>query len=97
MRYGPRRGKNSTRHRSSDSGVTMARAGLFPFFQVAFMHYHAEEQSMLIECAPGTIVVLGSKSWEFCEPFCSHKVSLLKADGKDILAVTMALRSAGTT
>ena len=24
-----------------------------PFFQVAFMRYHPEEQSSLIECAPG--------------------------------------------
>jgi hypothetical protein len=57
------------------------------------MRYHPEEQSSLIECAPGTIVVMGPKSWQLCERFCSHKVSLLKADGKDILAVTMALRS----
>ena len=63
-----------------------------PFFQIAFMHYHAEEQSLLIECSPGTIVVMGPKGWDFCERFCSHKVGLLKADGKDIVAVTMVLR-----
>jgi hypothetical protein len=68
-----------------------------PFFQVAFTHYHPEEQSLLIECSPGIIVVMGPKAWEFYDRFCGHKVSLLKADGKDILAVTMALRSAGTT
>jgi hypothetical protein len=66
-----------------------------PFFQIAFMHYHPEEQSLLIECAPGTIIVMGPKALDFCERFCSHKVSLLKADGKDILAVTIQLHVQG--
>jgi hypothetical protein len=57
------------------------------------MHYYPEEQSLLIECGPGTIVVMGPKSWEFLERFSNHKVGLVKADGKDIVAVTMALRS----
>jgi hypothetical protein len=68
-----------------------------PFFQVAFIHYHPEEQTLLVECSPGTIVMMGPKAWEFCERFCSHKVSVLKTDGKDILAVTMVPRSAETT
>jgi hypothetical protein len=75
-----------------DDGICWA----IPFFQVAFMRYHPEEQSLLIECAPGTIVVIGPKAWEFCERFCSQRIALLKADAKDILAVTMELRSAGT-
>ena len=29
---------------------------------------------------------------DLCDRFCSHKVDLVKADGKDILAVAMALR-----
>jgi hypothetical protein len=63
-----------------------------PFFQVAFMHYHPDEETLLIECSPGTIVVTGPKAWEFCERFCSHRVASLKADGTDILTITMALR-----
>jgi hypothetical protein len=59
------------------------------------MHYHPEEETLLIECSPGTIVVMGPKAWDFCDRFCSHKVSLVKADGKDILAVTIEPRSAG--
>ena len=55
------------------------------------MHYHPQEQTLLIEFSPGTIVVIGPKALEFCDRFCSHKVSVLKADGKDILAVRMAL------
>jgi hypothetical protein len=62
-----------------------------PFFQIGFMHYHPEEQSLLIECSPGTIVVTGPKAGEFCERFCGHKVSVIKADGSDITALTMVL------
>jgi len=68
-----------------------------PYFQIAFMHYHPEEQTLLIECSPGSIVVRGPKAWDFCDRFCSHKVSLLKADDRDILAVTMVLRNVGAT
>jgi len=64
-----------------------------PFFQIAFMHYHPEEQSLIVECSPGSIVVMGPKAGDFCERFCTHKVGMLKADGRDILAVSMALRS----
>jgi len=45
--------------------------------------------------ALGTIVVTGPKAWDFYDRFCNHKATLLKADGKDILAVTMALNSGG--
>jgi hypothetical protein len=27
------------------------------------------------------------RAWEFCERFCSHKVSMVKEDGKDISVV----------
>jgi hypothetical protein len=43
--------------------------------------------------SPGTIVVVGPRAWEFCDRFCSHKVGLLKADGKDILAVIVTPRA----
>jgi hypothetical protein len=71
-----------------DDGVLWA----IPFFQIAFMHFHPEEQSLLIECSPGTIVITGPKAGEFCGRFCDHKVGMLKADGKDILSVTLSLR-----
>jgi len=47
----------------------------------------------LIECSLGTVVVTGPKAWDFYDTFCSHKATLLKADGKDILTVTMSLRA----
>jgi glycine cleavage system aminomethyltransferase T len=61
------------------------------------MHFHPEEQSLLIECSPGTIVVTGPKAAEFCERFCSHRVASVKADGKDTLAVTTEPRSVSKT
>jgi hypothetical protein len=61
-----------------DHGVCWA----IPFFQIALMHYHPEEQTLLIECSPGIIVVMGPKAWEFCERLCNHKVALLKAGGE---------------
>ena len=75
----------------SDDGICWA----IPFFQIAFMHYHPGEQSLLIECSPGTIVVMGPKTWDFCDRLCSHKVSVLTADGKDIVAVRVALNNGG--
>ena len=63
-----------------------------PFFQVAFLHFHPQEQALLIECSPGTILVTGPKASEFLERFCSHRAASVKADGKDILAVTMESR-----
>jgi hypothetical protein len=63
-----------------------------PFFQIAFMHYHPTEHALLMECAPGVIFVTGPKAGEFLERFCSHRVASVKADGKDILAVTMESR-----
>lgn len=55
-------------------------------------HYNPDEKSLLIECALGTIVVTGPKCWDFYDKFCSHRATLLKADGQDILSVTLALR-----
>jgi hypothetical protein len=71
-----------------DDGICWA----IPFFQIAFMRYHPEEQTLLIECSPGTIIVMGPKSWEFCERFWSHRVASIRSDGKDIVAVTMETR-----
>jgi hypothetical protein len=37
--------------------------------------------------------VTGPKTWDFYDQFCKNKATLLKADGKDIIAVTMALNT----
>jgi hypothetical protein len=40
----------------------------------------------------GSILVTGPKADAFFEQFCEHKVALVKADGKDIVRLRMALR-----
>jgi hypothetical protein len=39
------------------------------------------------------MVIGGPKVLEFYEDFCNHRATSLKADGKDILAVTMVLNA----
>jgi len=63
-----------------------------PLSQVLGTHYDPEQERLLIECSIGTIVVIGPKAWDFYDAFCSRRASLVKADGSDILTVTMALR-----
>jgi hypothetical protein len=64
-----------------------------PFHQVLGTHYNPKHESLLIQFALGTIVVTGPKTWDFYDQFCKNKATLLKADGKDIIAVTMALNT----
>jgi hypothetical protein len=66
-----------------------------PFHQVIAMNYNPRAQALLIQWSLGSILVTGPKAEAFFEPFCEHKVALVKADGKDIIRVTMALRAAG--
>src|ERR1700726_2425621 len=40
-----------------------------------------------------TLVIAGPKFLEFYDDFCNHRATSLKADGKDILAVTIALNA----
>ncbi|MGA8656689.1 MAG: hypothetical protein WB586_11135, partial [Chthoniobacterales bacterium] len=43
--------------------------------------------------ALGTIMVVGPKALDFYDDFSNHCATLVKSDGKDILSVTMHLRS----
>ena len=63
-----------------------------PFHQVIAMNYSPTREVLLIHWSLGSILVTGPKADAFFERFCEHKVALVKADGKDILRVTMALR-----
>jgi len=62
-----------------------------PFRQVTSTHYNPEHQSLLIDWPLGTVVVTGPKAWDFYNRFCSHQATLIEADGKDIVGITMAL------
>jgi hypothetical protein len=63
-----------------------------PFHQVVAMNYNPRAQTLLIHWSLGSILVTGSKADAFFEQFCEHKVALVKADGKDIVRLRMALR-----
>jgi hypothetical protein len=69
-----------------------ARAAI-PFHQVLGTHYNLKHESLLVLFALETIVVTGPKAWDFYDRFCRYMATLLKADGKDILAVSMALKT----
>jgi hypothetical protein len=62
-----------------------------PFFQIALTHFNPEQSALLIHCTAGTVIVSGPQAVDFYERFCSHRVAWLKADGKDILSITLAL------
>jgi hypothetical protein len=65
----------------------------FLFHHLTGTHYRSKYQSLLIDWAPGTIVVAGPKALEFYESFSNHRATLVKADGKDILSVRMHLNA----
>jgi hypothetical protein len=62
------------------------------FHQVIAMNYNRRSQTLLIHCSLRSILVTGPKVEAFSECFSEHKVALVKADGKDITRVTVALR-----
>jgi hypothetical protein len=74
-------------------------SGLRPLHSSACVLIHQKSEvrpcRFVIECAVGAIVVTGLKAWDFYDRFCSHKIGQLKSDGKDIVAVTMALQIDG--
>jgi hypothetical protein len=84
-----RRGPKDNFSRLCVSGVGV------PFHQILATNYNPKHQSLLIQFALGTIVVTGPKAWNFYDRFCSHRATLLKADGKDIVAVSIALSGEG--
>jgi hypothetical protein len=65
----------------------------FLFHYLTAIHYSARHERLLITWTLGTLVVAGPKVLEFYDDFCNHRATFLKADGKDILAVTMVLNA----
>jgi hypothetical protein len=43
------------------------------------------------------LVIAGPKALDFYDDFCNHRATSLKADGKDIVSVTMLLNSGEDT
>ena len=65
----------------------------FLFHHLTGTRFSAKDQSLLIDWALGTIVVMGPKTLEFYEQLSDHRATLVKADGKDILSVRMHLNA----
>jgi hypothetical protein len=65
----------------------------FLFHRLAAIHYSARSELLLIDWDLGTLVIAGSKVLEFYDDLCSRRATSLKADGKDILSVTMILNA----
>jgi hypothetical protein len=63
----------------------------FLFHHPTAINYSARHERLLINWTLGTLVITGPKVLEFYDDFCNHRATFLKADGKDILAVTMVL------
>jgi hypothetical protein len=61
----------------------------FHFHHLTGIHYSARHGRLLIIWTLGTLLIAGPKILEFYDDFCNHRATSLKADGKDILAVTM--------
>lgn len=67
-----------------------------PFHQVIAVNYSPRAQTLLIHCSVGSILVTGSQAEAFLERFCEHKIALVKADGKDILRVSILILRIGS-
>jgi hypothetical protein len=65
----------------------------FLFHYLTAIHYSARHELLLITWTLGTLVIAGPKVLVFYDDFCNHRATLLKADGKDILAVRMVLNA----
>jgi hypothetical protein len=63
-----------------------------PFHQVVATNYNPEVQTLLIYWSLGSILVTGPKAEAFFGRFSEHRVAVLRADGKDIVRLTMSLR-----
>lgn len=66
-----------------------------PFHQVIAANYNPRTQTLLIHCGVGSIFVMGPKTDALLERFCEHKVALVKADGRDILRVSLTFPEGG--
>jgi len=65
----------------------------FLFHYLTAIHYSARYERLLMTWTLGTMVIAGPKVLEFYDDFCNHRATSLKADGKDILAVTIVLNA----
>jgi hypothetical protein len=59
---------------------------------VVATNYNPEVQTLLLYWSLGSILVTGPNAEAFFERFSEGRIALVRADGKDIVRVTMSLR-----
>jgi hypothetical protein len=64
----------------------------FLWHVLIFGAYVPEHETLFLQYGTGTIIIAGPKAEEFWEEFAQRKATSVKADGVDILSVTMSLR-----
>ena len=64
----------------------------FLWHVLVFGAYVPEHETLFLQYGTGTIIIAGPKAEEFWEEFAQRKATSVKADGADILSVTMSLR-----
>ena len=64
----------------------------FLWHVLIFGAYVPEHESLFLQYGTGTIIIAGPKAGEFWDDFAQRKAISVKADGVDILSVTMSLR-----
>lgn len=62
-----------------------------PYFSLLDCRYLPHRQAAIFEFQAGNVVVQGPKCLDFFEAFCAHRATSLKADGTDIVSVTLIL------
>ena len=72
----------------TDEGATYG----FLWHALIFGAYVPEHETLFLQYGTGTIIIAGPKAEEFWEEFAQRKATSVKADGVDILSVTMSLR-----
>jgi hypothetical protein len=65
----------------------------FPFYSLTASRYFGDKATLCLYWPLGTAVITGPKVLDFYAGFCAHRATSIKADGKDILSVTMVLNS----
>jgi hypothetical protein len=65
----------------------------FPFYGRSASRYSRDKETLCLGWPLGTVIVTGPKVLDFYAGFCGHRVTCLKADGKDITDLKLILNS----
>jgi hypothetical protein len=63
----------------------------FPFFSLSASRYFGDKETLCLYWPLGTVVIAGPKVLDFYAGFCAHRVTCLKADGKDITELKLII------